>query len=298
VIKTFLRNVGDNCGVVQLKVNRRTRMGLAILGVGVVAVVIVITAKLGWTGFFPALAILAVGAWFTVRGHDNSGPRTMFAYCVALVVVFLAFGWLHPQRWAQPGWKIDLPGSTLLARHGGTVYFYDGGYFSARVLAGGQLDWRFRANGPKAILTKSALLVQLPGDPSQASKYALGTGRVTGTVPWPTTSTHVLTLAADGRITGVRSAQPRPKQIARMPSLGSGEQVIAMAGWQTVAARLVDARDPTGHKYTRLDIIDGKTSETFRVSGATGLQLLDDVLVVNSKTPHVIALIRHAPKKA
>jgi len=275
----------------------RATKGAVALGVGVLLLVVVFVAKLGWTGFFPAVAILAVGAWLVTRGEDDSGPRTMFAYCMALVVIFLGVGWAHPQRWASPGWKLGKPGAVLLGRHGTDALIYDSGYISSRSLATGSLLWRFHTRGSKAIINSSGILIQSDIDPTQADYRSLGTGEAGQARPWPGNTANVLVLSA-GKPLAQATGKPTAAQIAKMPKLTSRERAIATVGWEGIAARLDTAVDPTGHHYTRLDIVDGPTSETYRVSGATGLQLYQGVLVVDSAHPHVIGLLRHAPKEA
>jgi len=283
--------------VVQVNLSARARKGVVALGVGILLLIVVLVAKLGWTGFFPAVAILAVGAWLLVRGEDDSGPRTMFAYCVALVVVFVGVGWAHPQRWASPGWKLAKPGAVLVARHGGSVIFYDNGFFTLRNLSTGSQTWRFHSKGSTAVFTSKGLVIRSDVDPGQAELRSLSTGELVKTQKWPSTEPDSFTLAP-GKPLAWATGKPTPAQIAKMPRLTSREHVIAAVGWEGIAARLDAAVDPTGHRYTRLDIVDGPTSETYRVSGATGLQLYEGVLVVDSKHPHVIGLLRHAPKKA
>ena len=278
--------------------DNRLRAGSIIGGVGIVLILLAIVAKLGWTVFLPALCILAIGTWFMSRGHDNSGTRTMFAYCVALAVLFVGVGWIHPQRWAQPGWKLTSAGPVLLGRHGSSVFFFDGGLFTARNIGTGLLVWQFRSTAAHALVTSTGILIQQPSHPATAQKYSLSTGRPYTTVPWPKSAKHVLTISADGHLTGVPTEKLKRRVLARMPGVGGGEHVLTTVGWGDVAARLVDASDITGHRYTRLDIVDGPTTETYRVSRATGLQLIDGVLVVESPQPHVIALLRHAPAKA
>jgi len=279
--------------------DNRLRAGAIIGGVGLVLILLAIVAKLGWTVFLPALCVLAVGAWFMSRGHDSSGTRTMFAYCVALAVLFVGMGWIHPQRWAQPGWKLTSAGPVLLGRHGGEVFFFDDGLFSARNIATGMLTWQFRGGSTShALVTSTGILLQDPNDPASAQKYSLSTGRPYATVHWPKSPAHVLTISADGHLTGAPTEKLKRKILARMPGVSDHERVLTTVRWGDVAARLVDASDATGHRYTRLDIVDGPTTETYRVSRATGLQLIDGVLVVDSPQPHVIALLRHAPAKA
>ncbi len=283
--------------VIQVKLGPRARKGAVTLGVGVLVLIVVFVAKLGWTGFFPALAIMAAGSWLLVRGQDSSGPRTMFAYCVALVVVFVGVGWVHPQRWAAPGFKLDKPGSVLIARRGGSAIFFDNGFYSSRSLSTGSQNWRFHSKGTSIVFVAKGLAIRSTTDPAQAEVRSLSTGQVVGTEKWPAHDPTIATLAP-GKPLATASGKPTPAQLAKMPKLTSREHVIAVVGWEGIAARLDAAVDPTGHHYTRLDIVDGPTSETYRVSGATGLQLYQGVLVVDSSQPHVMGLLRHAPKGA
>lgn len=276
--------------------DRRARVGLVSLVGGVVVLVADLVLKLGWTGFFPALLLLAVGVGILVKGHDASGPRTTLAYCMALAVIFLGFGWLHPQRWSEPGWKLDHEGTQLIQRRGGTVYFWDGGFVSARSLTSGSLLWHRHIVAPQADLTATGLLMQLPNDPTRATRVSLSTGVVNGIVPWPTNHQRLINPTESVQ-SSVPTGQPTAEQLARMPALHDDEHVIAAAGSHGVAARLDAAVDATGHHYTRLDIVAGKTQETYRAKDATGLQIVDATLVVVSSRPHVIALQRNAPKK-
>ena len=77
-----------------------------------------------------------------------------------------------------------------------------------------------------------------------------------------------------------------------MPSLSSGEKVIDEAGDSRDAARLVAAKDFTGHRYTRLDIVAGHSLTQYRVSKATGLVLVNEVLVIESPAPRLVPLVQ------
>lgn len=256
------------------------RLPLTLAGVGIVVIILDIVLGVGWIPFLVGLALLVYAAYRLAKGKVDGGPRLLLAACAGGIVLIAGLVWLHPQSWFQPGWTLPDSAGTLFGRSGSIGIFVNGDDYSARDLDGGDQLWEHEYSQPVSI-SGDHVLVRRKDDPGRADAYLASTG----------TFDRVLRWKAPKQVKG---GDPTAKQLAKLPELGPDEHVKAQVRGGFDAARLVSAVDPTGHRYTRLDVVvDGSVAQ-YRVSDAEKLEFRNQVLVVRGRTSRVIPLLRTA----